>query len=156
MLPKGQKQTVFALRNRVDAASQVTPELFSAVAATVGIGLEQFGAPRDAARVLSLAKAKAWTEAALALIEIALPHWKLTRLTLDDGGWSCRLSKHWQIPDWLDDLVEATHEILPLAVLTALLEAYQASSKPTGSAVVPRIKARWNMITNSALCDNFM
>ena len=156
MLPRVQTQTVFALRNRVQTASEVTPELFSAVAATVGIGPEDSGAPSGAAHVRSLAKAKAWTEAALALTEIALPHWKLTRLALDDGGWSCRLSKHWQVPDWLDELVETTHEILPLAVLAAVLEAYQASNKPTGSAAVPRIKARLNRIADSVLCENFM
>ncbi len=150
-----QKQTTFALRKRLDGARLVTPELFSAVAATVGVGFEESEARRSAVRLQSLAEARAWIEAALALIEIALPHWKLTRLALDDGGWSCRLSKHWQVPDWFDDLVETTHEILPLAVLAALLEAYQASSKPTESALEPRIKARPNMITNSALCENF-
>ena len=102
-----------------------------------------------------MVEAEAWTDTALALIDAALPHWKLTRLAFDDGEWACCLSKHWQPPDLLDDLVEARHEVLALAILSAVIEAYQVSDKQLVSPTVPRIRARFNVTGNLALCDNF-
>src|SRR6516165_4114755 len=116
MLRRLEKQTALSLRDRLAHATRATPELYPAVGAVVGVGI------RDAARVRRLIEADAWTDAALALIDAALPHWKVTRLAFDDGEWFCRISKHWQLPDWLDDVVEARHEVLALAILSALIE----------------------------------
>jgi hypothetical protein len=55
------------------------------------------------ARIHRLVEDKAWTEAALALIEIELPQWKLRRLTCDDGEWFCSLMRHPDLPVELDD-----------------------------------------------------
>jgi hypothetical protein len=149
MLLRLEKETALSLRDRLALATRVTPELCLAVAAAVGVRV------RDAARLRRLIEAEAWSEAALALIDAALPHWKLTRLAFDDGEWVCRVSKQWQLPDWLDDLVEARHEVLPLAILSSLLEAYQVSDRHHVSVTVPRMRARFNLTTNTALCDNF-
>jgi hypothetical protein len=76
-----------------------------------------------ARRIDRLVDAEAWTEAALALVEAALPQWKPRGLVYQDGGWRCLLGKHRNVPDWLDDTVEVSHEALPLAILGALIEA---------------------------------
>ena len=44
------------------------------------------------ARIRRLVDDKAWTEAALALLELELPAWKLRRLAFEDGEWFCSLS----------------------------------------------------------------
>ena len=141
------KQTALSLPDRIAHAAQVAPELFSAVAATVGV--------RDEARIHRLIEAEAWTDAALALADAALPHWKVTRLAFDDGEWFCRISKHWQLPDWLDDVFEARHEVLALAILSALLSGYQGGDKSDASRTVPPARAQFSLIANAALCDNF-
>jgi hypothetical protein len=43
-------------------------------------------------RIDRLIEAEAWTECALALIELELPAWKLRRLVCEDGEWFCSLS----------------------------------------------------------------
>jgi hypothetical protein len=143
-----EKQTALSLQDRLARATEITPELFSTVAAAVGVGVRPV--PQR------LLEAEAWTDAALALIDAALPHWKVTRLAFDDGEWFCRISKHWQLPDWLDDVVEARHEVLALAILSALIEAYQMGERPAVSRTVPRVQARFASMTKAALCDNFM
>ena len=149
MLLRREKQTALSLRDRLALATQVTPELYSAVAEAVGVWV------RDAARVRRLLEAEAWTDAALALSDAALPHWKITRIAFDDGEWFCRISKHWQLPDWLDDVFEARHEVLALAILSAVVAAYQTGDRPALSRTVPPARARFPSIVNAALCDNF-
>jgi hypothetical protein len=154
MLLRREKQTALSLRDRLARATQVTAELYSAVAAAVRVRV-RLDPSRDAARARRLIEAEAWTDAALALIDAALPHWKVTRLAFDDGQWFCRVSKHWQLPDWVDDLVEIRHEVLPLAILSALLEAYQSNDRHDVRRTVPRVPERFSLTRNSALCDNF-
>ena len=76
-----------------------------------------------AARVDRLIEAGACTDAALALIELELPAWKLRRLVFEDGEWLCSLSSHSALPLELDDTAEARHENMALAILNALVEA---------------------------------
>jgi hypothetical protein len=149
MLLQREKQIPLSLRDRIALATQVTPELCSAVAEAVGVRA------RDAARVRRLVEAEAWTDAALALSDAALPHWKVTQLAFDDGEWFCHVAKHWQLPDWLDDLVETRHEIPALAILSALVEAYQMDDNPALSRNVPRGRARVTSMINAVPCDNF-
>ena len=152
MLLRREKQTTLSLRDRLALATQVTPELYSAVAVGVRVRPDP---TRDAGRLRRLVEAEAWTDAALALINAALPHWKLTRLAFDDGEWACCLSKHWQLPDWLDDLVEIRHEVLPLAILSAQLEAYQSNDRHDVLRTVSRARECFSLTRNSAVCDNF-
>jgi hypothetical protein len=81
------------------------------------------GAAGRAGRINRLIHSEAWIEAAFALVELALPQWQPRGLVYQDGGWRCLLGKHRDVPDWLDDTVEASHETLPLAILGALIEA---------------------------------
>ena len=105
-------------------------------------------------RVLRLMEAGAWTEAALALIEIEQPAWKLRRLAYEGGEWHCSLSKRPNLPAELDETTDAHHEVLPLAILRACLEA-QVTTAPKGgnaSARVPQVRPE----VAGAICfDNF-
>ena len=88
---------------------------------------------------------QAWTEAALALVEHELPLWKLRRLVFEEGVWLCTLSKQRNLPIWLSDDAEASHESLPLAILAAFIEARRHPSRhrtcgELGSAMPDRIR----------------
>lgn len=76
-----------------------------------------------AATIIGLVGVGASVDAALALLALELPQWKLRRLIYDDGEWHCALSKYVGLPAELDDMAEGTHESLPLAILSAFLEA---------------------------------
>src|SRR5262249_34928322 len=60
--------------------------------------------PELKARVACLIDCGAYSDAALALLDMELPHWKLRRLTFDDGAWYCALSKQPGIPAKIDDM----------------------------------------------------
>ena len=67
-----------------------TSELISDVIVGAFSVLKRTG---KAALIDRLIESGAWTDAALALVEIELPAWKLRRLVLEDGEWLCSLSK---------------------------------------------------------------
>src|SRR5215510_1585449 len=105
------------------------------------------------ARVNQLIEAGAWTDAALALLELELPQWKVRRLVQENGEWLCTLSKQPQLPLGLDEVSEATHEVLPLAILIALLRARCAATVgTTGSTAVPAVHPSAG---HAVCCDNF-
>jgi hypothetical protein len=66
---------------------------------------------------------RAWTDAALALIDLELPQWKVRRIAYDRGEWYCALSCERELPDWLSRSIEARHVDLPRAILSAFFEA---------------------------------
>jgi len=80
--------------------------------------------------------------AALALIELELPAWKLRRLVYEDGEWLCSLSSHPNLSVALDDTVDARHEVLPLAILSAFVEARRRASamRETSLQTVPPVR----------------
>jgi hypothetical protein len=106
-----------------------------------------------ASRIDSLIRASAWTEAAFTLIELQLPAWKLRRLAYEGGEWRCSLSRHPNLPLALDDSVDASHEILPLAILQALVEARLSIGACDATSPVPQIRSAGEI---SICCDNFM
>jgi len=94
-----------------------------------------------AARIAQLIEAGAWDDAALALIELELPAWKLRRLVYEDGEWFCALSRQPNLPVALDDTVDASHEVLSLAILSAFVEARRrASAMRETSLQVPPVR----------------
>ena len=105
-------------------------------------------------RVDRLIEFGAWTEAALALIELELPGWAVRRLVLEDGEWLCSLSRQPNVPIVFDEVVETGHEFLPLAILRAVVEACRrrtiAGAKPISS--VPLHQPKFGL---SLCCDNF-
>lgn len=111
------------LAYRLRTADDVTADLISAIFYEAADAVTAARQTRKVAQLGKFATAGAWTDAAMALLEMALPRWKLRRLAYDDGEWHCALSPSREIPDWLDNAVEASHPNLPLAILRGLVEA---------------------------------
>ena len=140
------------LEEQLRRADAVTSELMSDVMAVACV---RFGALGAAAKVKvdRLIEAGAWTDAALALLELELPRWKLRRLIYEDGEWLCSLSKQPGLPLDYDELAEADHEILPLAILIALLQARRAAAATmAGVNTVPQVRPASGY---AVCCDNF-
>jgi hypothetical protein len=87
------------------------------------------------------------------LLELELPQWKLRRIVYEDGEWHCALSRQPQLPLELDEVAEASHEILPLALLVALLQASRdVAAGATRVTAVPRVILAPGY---AVCCDNF-
>jgi len=122
------------LGDRLGESAIVTPPLFQEVVDKACRRFPSLGHSEKSARIERLIAAHAWIEAALALIELELPLWRLRRIAYDGGEWHCALSRERELPDWLDRSIEAHHPDLALALLTAFVEAQQlaaASSRPS-------------------------
>jgi len=116
------------LSDRLSDANAVTPKLMSELVASVRRPLPSFGQAGKNARIRELIELRAWTEAALALIDLELPLWQVRRIAYDESEWYCALSRERELPDWLARSVEARHPDLALAILSALIEAWRISS----------------------------
>jgi hypothetical protein len=86
-------------------------------------------------RLDQLIRSGAWIDAALALIDLELPLWQIRRIAYDDGEWYCALSRERELPDWLDQSIEARHGDLALAILSAFVEAQRISQKQSRTSV---------------------
>jgi hypothetical protein len=106
------------------------------------------------ARIECLIAAAAWTEAALALIELELPQWQLRRIAYDSGEWHCALSRERELPDWLDQSIEARHPDLALAILTALVDTLRTVA-PRPRTSVPLVPLGVDVASTPVCCDNF-
>ena len=106
------------------------------------------------ARVEQLIQSGAWTDAALALIDLELPQWQVRRLAYDEGEWHCALSRERELPDWLDQSIEARHADLALAILSAFVEA-QRISAPSSRTSVPAVPQDANPLYEPLCSDNF-
>jgi hypothetical protein len=140
------------LEETLRGAQVMTPELISDVIAQACVRFAAYGAATKL-RVHGLIASGAWADATLALIELELPQWQLRRLVYEDGEWLCSLSNQPRLPLGFDEVAEASHEVLPLAILVALLHARRASaeSAPTVTTV-PRIRPVPGFAVS---CDNF-
>jgi hypothetical protein len=107
-----------------------------------------------AARVEHLIQSQAWTDAALALIDLELPQWQVRRLAYDDGEWYCALSRQRELPDWLDQSIETRHADLALAILSAFVEAQRISSHADPDQRSGRAAAR-KFLYEPVCSDNF-
>jgi hypothetical protein len=141
-----------ALEARLQRADVVTSELMSDVMATGCIRLGALGrAPK--AKLKWLIEAGAWTDAAMALLELELPQWKLRHLVRDDGEWFCSLSRQPELPIGYDETAEATHESLPVAILLTFVQTRRASNADAPSkTTVPQLRP---ISGNAICCDNF-
>ena len=97
----------------------------------------------------------AWTDAALALIDLELPLWQVRRLAYDDGEWYCALSRERELPDWLDQSIEARHAELALAILCAFVEARRISA-PESRTSVPDVRVAARDFYETVPIDNFV
>ena len=101
-----------------------------------------------------LVETGAWCDAALALMALEAPGWCIRRLINEDGEWFCSLSREPNLPAALDDTADANHQVLPLAILSAFLEARRRSlaAQAAGQSAVPAIRPAY---AGAICCDNF-
>jgi hypothetical protein len=131
--------------------------LRDAPAVTVDLISEVIGKPsrRLPVRIERLIESGAWTDAALALLDLELPQWQLRRLAYDEGEWHCALSRQRELPEWLDDRsVESHHADLAMAILTAFVDARRRSALPIRTSV-PAAPRAANPRYEPVSCDNF-
>ena len=104
-------------------------------------------------RLEQLIRSAAWTDVALALIDLELPLWQVRRLAYDEGEWYCALSRERELPDWLDQSIETPHADLSLAILGAFVEV--RVSAPEGRTSVPDAKHYTREDCETLPVDNF-
>ena len=145
------------LLDRLDDELQAAPEAARAVFAKI-IGsacsrIPVLSKSGKTARIERLIESEAWTDAAMAVIELEMPGWKLRRLVYENGEWFCSLTRQQNMPADLDDSADSAHEILPLAILRAFVEARRRSKVATESASgVPQLQPATGDVV---CCDNF-
>jgi hypothetical protein len=142
-----------ALIEKLRAADGMTPELMAEILAVTCRRAPFQGRSAKLLRLKKLAEARAWTDAALVLIELELPLWHIRRIAYDSGEWHCALSRERELPDWLDQSIEARHPDLTLAILTAFVEATRATA--SSSTSVPVASGKLNSDCIPLCCDNF-
>jgi hypothetical protein len=106
------------------------------------------------ARIERLIGSGAWTDAVLALIDLELPLWQVRRIAYDEGEWHCALSRERELPEWLDRAIETHHADLPLAILSAFVEAGRVAA-PSIRSSVPAAPREANPFYEPMCCDNF-
>src|ERR1700687_3127525 len=108
-----------ALSDRLRNALAANATLMIEIIDTACRRFPSSGQSEKTARIEQLIRSAAWTDAALALIDLELPLWQVRRLAYDEGEWHCALSRQRELPDWLDQSIEAPHLDLALAILSA-------------------------------------
>ena len=109
---------------------------------------------QESVRIERLIQSGGWTDAVLALINLELPQWQVRRIAYDEGEWHCALSRQRELPEWLDQSIEAHHTNLPLAILSAYLDAERVST-PSRRTIVPPVPREANPVYAPFCCDNF-
>jgi hypothetical protein len=142
------------LGDRLREACAVTAEFMSDIVRQTCRRFPSLGQSAKTDRIERLIQSGAWTDAALALIELELPQWQIRRLAYDDGEWYCALSRQRELPDWLDQSIEARHADLALAILSAFVEARRTSTPATRPSV-PSTPQRADTFYEPAYSDNF-
>jgi hypothetical protein len=141
-----------ALEERLRSAGTLTSDLINetigeACPRVAALGAEAQGTLRR------MIEAGGLTDAVLRLIELAVPQWRLRRLACEDGEWYCSLSKQPWLPLGFDEIAEASHEMLPLAILIALVEARRLGRiRVTAASSVPQVRP---LEMYSFSCDNY-
>ena len=142
------------LGDRLREAHAVTAELMSQIIGEACRRFPSLGQTGKTARIEQLISSEAWTDAALALIDLELPLWQVRRIAYDEGEWYCALSRERELPDWLDRSIEARHADLALAILSAFVDA-QRLAAPSTKPSVPAVSRDLNPLYEPLCCDNF-
>jgi hypothetical protein len=142
------------LDHRLYAAPALSAGLLSEFVSNACSRLGLLRPSERTAAVERLIAAGAWTDAALALLALELPQWQLRRLAYDDGEWHCSLSRQREMPDWLDQPVEAHHADMATAILRAFVGAKQISA-PASRSSVPRAPRTIEQLDEPMCCENF-
>lgn len=154
MLQMIARRDLGALGEHLREASGVDVNLMREVMGTACRRYPSLGQSEKTARVEQLICSRAWTDAALALIDLELPFWQVRRLAYDEGEWYCALSRERELPDWLDQSIEARHPDLALAILRAFVEA-QRISEPESRTSVPITRATASDFYEPVSIDNY-
>jgi len=152
-IASNQNQEIKRHEAELDRAQAVTPALMADVLVLAEARRSVPGSREQADRIRHLIRAEAWTDAALALLDFGLPQWKLSCVTYEDGEWFCSLVKHWSLPAWLDDVVTVNHPVLPLAILTAFVEACAVTSYSAETART--VPSGQPSAQEAVCCENF-
>jgi hypothetical protein len=142
------------LGDRLRNADAVTATLLSELVAATCRRYPSIGQAAKTERLERLIGSQAWTDVALALIDLELPQWQIRRIAYDEGEWHCALSRTREIPEWLDQSIEARHADLPLAILGAYLDAQRASAVSRRTSV-PTVPREANAFYTPLCSDNF-
>lgn len=145
--------TVDQLDEELRHAGELQRPLFDKIIARACIRVPLLNKLGKAEQVDRLAAAGAWTDAALALIALELPGWKVRRLVYENGEWLCSVSRQPNVPISLDDTADAVHEALPLAIMLAFVEARRRTS--VAFRFVPAIPQAGQTPGLALCCDNF-
>src|SRR3981189_3032944 len=154
MLALSEHHDPLELDDRLRDTHAVTSELIAEVIGETCRRFPSVGQTDKTARIERLIGSGAWTDAALALIDLELPQWQVRRIAYDEGEWYCALSRERELPDWLDQSIEARHTDLPLAILSAFVDA-QCITAPSSRTSVPAVPRSANAFYEPVLTDNF-
>jgi len=135
-------------------AHALTSELIGEIIGETCRRFPSAGQTEKTERIERLIGSSAWTDAALALIDLELPLWQIRRIAYDEGEWYCALSRERELPDWLDRSVESRHADLALAILGAFVDAQRIAS-PRSSTSVPAVPRDANPLYEPVCCYNF-
>ena len=113
---------------------------------------ERVFSSRESTRIRTLISAGAWTDAALAVLAIELPAWKLRRLAYDEGEWHCAISRTRELPEWLDGSIETHHTDMTAAILKAVVEGMRLSDLEQSCESAARRALDGDALVS---CDNF-
>src|SRR4029078_7561922 len=91
------------LEDRLRGAPALTPRLLSDITAQA---CARVAGPHEVARagIERLIRSGAWTDAALALVELELPRWRVRRLVHDGGEWRRAFSHQRTLPPRLHEI----------------------------------------------------
>lgn len=154
MLALRERHDVSDLGNRLRDAHTLTEALLTEVIAETCRRFPSAGQTGKAARIEQLVRSGAWTDVALALIDLELSQWQIRRIAYDDGEWYCALSRERELPDWLDHSIEARHADLALAILSAFVDARHATALSSRTSV-PAVSRDAGPFFQTVSCDNF-
>jgi hypothetical protein len=143
-----------ALNARLRDAGAADATLVNEVIGAACRRYPSLGQTAKTVRIEQLIRSAAWTDVALALIDLELPMWQVRRLAYDVGEWYCALSRERELPDWLDRSIEAHHADLSLAILSAFSEA-QRLSAPVSRTSVPDVDTTTRDVYEALPVDNF-
>jgi hypothetical protein len=144
-------QAFSRLAGRIRDANAVTAELLSEVIREACSRLPSVRRTQHFKQLEQYIQSSAWTDAVLVL---ELPQWQVRRIVYDAGEWHCALSRQRELPDWVDQSVEACHPDLALAILSALVDVQCVGTFPTETASVPPFR-RMEPLYVPFCCDNF-
>ena len=142
------------LNERLRDAPAATAGLISEIISETCRRFPSMGQTEKTAQIERLIGSEAWTDAALALIDLELPQWQVRRIAYDEGEWHCALSRQRELPEWLDQSIETHHADLPLTILSAFVDAQRIAAR-SSSTSVPIVPREARTLYEPVLTDNF-